>query len=626
MGKDIGKNNKKTAQFDGLGSENNLTDSIIPYESLSDEVKSFFNILANQEQEWGIPKSLDIEDIPFPKGIFPDWLENMIERITLQFQVPRDLPAMIALSILSTVAAKKYKVQVRSGWLIPVNLYIAIALQPGGRKTPVFNAMSYPIRNFQIQEQKRTEEAIKIAEEQLKSSKEILEMRLQQAKKDAAKQKEIHLRLEVEEEVKRLSEELAAVKQEEEKLPSKPRLLAEDASLEKLAQLMMENHERISVLSAEGNFFEHVVGKYSDKSNTGLIKKAKDGEYFIEDRMHRVGSTLNEPALTIGVCTQPSVIKELCINKDLRGQGVLARFLYSIPKDTLGRRKINAPPTPKETKEIYYEKIMEIMQRPWNRDCDGKETHYILNFSQSSNDLMIKLEEHIEPMLHPIIGELNSISDWAAKLCGEIAKIAALIHLADDQIETDSVNVKSMEKAMILVDYFIFHARKAFNNLDIDQAIFDAKYTLNAILSKSETDVLKYQQIWQWTKGKLKEAERLQNALSILDEYGYIASVKYKNSVGRNGNVYKLNPKIKDYKDYNDLIPLLESDKGDNDQDPKKDLKDYNNLNVKVNSIHSSILSTDKDRENLIINRTDNKGFLHSSIISTRKEHEDLIL
>uniref|UniRef100_UPI002FDB1932 DUF3987 domain-containing protein n=1 Tax=Muricomes intestini TaxID=1796634 RepID=UPI002FDB1932 len=87
----------------------------------------------------------------------------------------------------------------------------------------------------------------------------------------------------------------------------------------------------MGIISAEGGIFGMMAGRYSSNINIDIFLKSYSGEYYSSARVGRGEIALKHPLLTMGLAVQPQVIADIMDNKDFRGRGLLARFLYSMP-------------------------------------------------------------------------------------------------------------------------------------------------------------------------------------------------------------------------------------------------------------------------------------------------------
>src|SRR5439155_10718776 len=152
-----------------------------------------------------------------------------------------------------------------------------------------------------------------------------------------------------EDEAVRLARELA-----ENKIPTPPRLIADDITSERVVTCLHGNSGRIAILSAEGDIFDVMAGRYSDGApNIGVFLKGHSGDPIRVDRVGRPPEFIPRPAITMGLTVQPEVLRGLMVKPGFRGRGLLGRFFYSLPTSFMGRRDVNAPPMSSATRSAY---------------------------------------------------------------------------------------------------------------------------------------------------------------------------------------------------------------------------------------------------------------------------------
>ena len=119
----------------------------------------------NEDQDWPDPLPIGpVANKPvFPVDTLPPWLRDWVTALATALQCPVDLPAMLGLAVLALCAAKRYKAHVIQGWDEPLNLYVAVALNPGESKSPAFAAAIRPVSNFVTEERRRSDPEIRAA-------------------------------------------------------------------------------------------------------------------------------------------------------------------------------------------------------------------------------------------------------------------------------------------------------------------------------------------------------------------------------------------------------------------------------------------------------------------------------
>jgi len=96
---------------------------------------------------WPAPVPLIARPDPptFPVGCLPEWVGSFVRAEAAATQTPVDMAAMFALAGLATVAAGRVRVEPVAGWVEGPDLFIAVAMEPGSRKSAVHRAMLAPI-------------------------------------------------------------------------------------------------------------------------------------------------------------------------------------------------------------------------------------------------------------------------------------------------------------------------------------------------------------------------------------------------------------------------------------------------------------------------------------------------
>jgi replicative DNA helicase len=484
---------------------NSLTND--DYEQISN-----FNAEQSYLDDWEDPLSFDSFDLPkFDASIFPEWLQNYVQAVAESTQTPVDMASMAAFAVLSVSATKNFIVNPYGDWKEPLNTYTLTLMSPANRKSSVFREMTRPITFYQAREQERLESEIT----QRDSKRRTLMKRMEYLEGKFAKEGKEEYQLEIDK-----------VQDELHHLPPLylPTFITDDATPETLVTLMKQNRERIAVLSAESGLFDMVKGRYSGQVNLEVYLKGHVGDYLRVDRRDRT-EILESPALTIGVFGQNDVIKDL--PRIFQGRGLMARFLYSIPKDIKGFRNVRPLPIPDNTREKYSENIISLMN--WSTDDPIK-----LTLSTEADVLFRKFQENNERELRES-GQLSEISEWGGKIVGNIARLSGLLHIAHHVGSTASrvpveISADTINKAMNLESYFIQHAKAAFGYMKHNPNLDDGHYLLKVITKKYKSMVEKtdrkdiaisYRDVQQSVKNRF-DSKKLQILLKDLEERSFI--------------------------------------------------------------------------------------------------------
>ena len=251
------------------------------------------------------------------------------------------------------------------------------------------------------------------------TERDILEKRLQNMKTDAAKAKSQAERDGAEVDARELATQLARFE-----IPVAPRLLADDATPEAVAGLLAEQKGRLAIISTEGGIFEIIAGRYSESvPNLDVYLKAYSGDTIRVDRRSRPAEFIADPCLTVVLTVQPDVIRDLSSKRGFRGRGFLARWNYSLPNIKVGFRDTDAPTAHPGVREKWMETQTAILELPYPGDIGTP----LIHLSPCARREFQSFSKEVEVKLRPG-GELDGLVDWGNKLCGNVVRIAGLLH------------------------------------------------------------------------------------------------------------------------------------------------------------------------------------------------------
>lgn len=473
------------------------------------------------EQGWDPPLPLDGHGAlpPFPVHVFPNWLRDQVASVAQATQTPVDLAGMIALSVLALAVAKKLALRVRPGWVEPLCLWVVVALAPANRKSVVFSALTRPVRDHERDE----EERLRPRAEAAQVARKIAEGRAAEAAARAQKARPEEVRG-FEEEAQRLAAEARSVQ-----VPVAPRLFVDDVTPERLAQLMADHGGRLAIMSDEGGIFSILSGRYNAKSsqqNFDVFLKSHSGDAMRVDRISRGPTTLDRPSLTMGLAVQPDVLLGLAQQRAMRGRGLLARFLFSIPTSLLGRREANPPPVPHVVEARYTRCVRALLEQiTAGSDARGELSPATLELSPDAHAVIVDFQREVEPLLSP--GKaLHSVGDWAGKLPGAVARVAGLLHAADSAESLSSglahpLPAATVRRAVEVGRYLIPHALAAFDAIGADARWADAQAVVDWLRVEGRTTVTR-RDVQQAQRSRFPQVERVDPVLAILVEHGYL--------------------------------------------------------------------------------------------------------
>jgi len=463
---------------------------------------------------WAPPISLGTgRDLPaFPAEVLPGWLAEMVYAVTEFTQTPVDLPGCIGLACLSTAAGGRAEIEVRGSWREPTNLFTVVVLPPGSRKSAVFAAMVAPILDAERRLVEQTKPVIVEAELSARVAGKAAERAaLAAAAADAGSRDTL------------LAEATAAAMQADTvTVPVEPQLVADDVTSETAASLLAAQGGRLAVLSPEGGIFATIAGRYSGTPNLEVFLKGHAGDMLRVGRLSRRAEHIDKPALTLGLAVQPEVLRDIATMPGFRGLGLLARILFALPDNTVGRRRPGADPVPAPVAEAYRTNLAALVLTlaEWTDPA-------VLVLNPDADARVLALEQQVEPRLAPG-GAWGHIVDWGSKYVGAVVRLAGLIHLAEHLHDGwgAPIGADTVERAALLGEYFAAHALAAFDDMGADPATRNARHILAWIERTGAAGFTKRELFRAVKSAQLPTVADLDPALSVLEAHGYLRLVE----------------------------------------------------------------------------------------------------
>lgn len=490
-------------------------------------LRGVFETAEQAKAAWAEPEPLEGSGpppAPFPLETLPRRVHDFVTALAAMTQTPPDMAATTALGTLSVAAANRAWVSGGSGWVEPLVLWVIPVLPPASRKSAVTSAVAAPLyaierqmRAIHAKENRGTEDALIIAE---KRKDKLL--------KDAAVASTATRRQEI-------AADLDALAQEVDDLKPKPppRLLVDDFTPEALSIILQNNKGRIGVITAEGGVFAAITGRYQKNAQPALdlLLKSYDGEPFRSDRVGRDPVTIDRPAAVLALCVQPHVLAETTKQPALRERGLMGRFAYAVPVDTVGTRSVDAPEMPGIVVKDWHELLAHILKIPVCGDDDILRT---IHLDDDALELHRGFRATLEPRLHGETGDLAFMTDWAGKLAGRILRVAALLHLAKRQGHERPITFETMCAAVEIGEWMLTHAVAVYGGWRATEKNMAADRVLRWI-KRTRPPGFTVKDAYEALRGQTwcDRSEDVKDALVVLAGAGWVTSVERFMSDGK---------------------------------------------------------------------------------------------
>ncbi len=482
-----------------------------------------------------IPLNVDATLPPWPRNVFPAVIEAYVDAVTESFQVPRDMPAIVALGVMATAWVGKAQVlDPRAGHAESLSLYLFPVAASGERKSSTVNVMSAPIFAYQIERQRE----LLPVRAKYETEREALEEDYRRAQQDRKQTMDKEKRRDAIERAAALKQQLAELKP-----PPVASFIAQDATPEGLTRLMSETGGFAAIVDSEGgDIFENMIGRYGKDSagpNIGVYLKGYDGEpvFSIRASKERQPEPIDRASLSIVAATQPATIATLGKRSELRDRGLVARMLFGFCLESQVGSRSPFMPAPDAAVKRSYEDALTAALR-----IERLPTPYTVEISQEAQQELDRLHHEIEPRLAPG-GDLAETPEWSQKLKGKIVRIAALLHLFDrinDRSPWETpVTGDAMKRAGRLLDYFIAHSRRAFGLMRQRPGYPMARKLLCGIQHKKSKRLTTAEASRLLSHSSVPNRDELRAALDVLEGHNYLRKIPSRR---RDSEAWMVNP------------------------------------------------------------------------------------
>lgn len=476
-----------------------------------------------------LPGRLPVPEIPV--DVLPSWVKDMAGAVAESTQTPPAMAVMISLSVLATVLHRRFEVAPfgdDDDYAEPLAIWTLTGLPSGSRKTAVINALAKPIVDWEKLERDRLRPEIA----RNGAARAVAKKRIEKLTKDAVnaenEEERERIRKQIEEEQNTIPPEILA-----------PRLFTGDVTAERLQALLTEHAERMSVLSDEAGIFLIMAGLYSGgMASLDVFLQGHAGTPMRVDRAGRCAH-IDKPALTFGLALQPGVLADVASSRRFRDSGLLARFLYAMPESNVGARDVRRRwSVPNYIQKEHERRLHELLS---GRELFASKPR-VIGMTEAARECWLQLADDVEQQIGER-GELESIADWASKLPGAAARIAALFELAEQGPAATSVGVDATEKAVRLCRLLIPHAHAAFGLLGADATDTDATAI---VMWATDSRRLSFsrRECQKGMEGRFRTVSRLEKALERLVQSDVARIDKVPNRGAPPTTMVRMNPKL----------------------------------------------------------------------------------
>lgn len=457
--------------------------------------------------------------VSFPTEAFPAGIEKYLKSVVAYSQVDTAMTFSAALATFALCMQGKYMVSYPSGngWKEHLCLYLVIVAEPGETKSGTFGAVNRPIRAWQDEKRADYEKSrnLYLQEKQAKEEKQAnLRKAIASLKTDPQEKQQYH------EELKAITDELTEMQ-----APISPNFIVPDTTVEALADLMKKTGGSAGVFGSEGDFFKIITGLYNHGmcNNLQLILNAYDGDKYTMQRVSR-DIHLPHPLLSFCLMLQPNLYQETFANAELRGRGLLARFLTCAPKSMAGKRDKRSTAKLDAVNYVAYERTMIHFL---NLQQDSEKEPPVLTWEQDARECILTYMQKIENSMGK--GEaMEKHKDFASKAGAVAMRIAGILHLLQTYSleQIPPISKETTEKAIKVHRFFFAEKLKEIREIEtredkLEEKLLERIKKETILKEKACVSVREIHQSLRSTR-ELKRREDFELYLQTLAEKNYI--------------------------------------------------------------------------------------------------------
>lgn len=463
--------------------------------------------------------------------LLPAGLRSYVMDISERLQCPPDFPAVAFVVALSSLVGSRIGIRPKAhdDWLCIPNLWGGVVGRPSVMKTPSMQEPLKMLHRLEVLARSRhTEEKLvyesKSAIQKLKAdgAKKTAQARIKKGNVDDAELVEL-LRPE-----------------EPPKEPTLQRYVVNDATVEKLGEILQENPDGVLVFRDELTAWLRTLDRDGHEGDRGFFLEAWTGaQPFTYDRIGR--GTVHIQSVTVSLLggIQPGPLRQYISSASQGGagdDGLLQRFQLLVWPDVSNEwRNIDRWPDTEAKNAVWriFERLAGLAlhheegEIPYVRF--GPDAQIIFDGWREGLEYRLR-NEAMPAVLEAHLGKFRSL----------VPSLALIFHLVDEQSATLPVGAAHVNRAIAWAEYLETHARRIYSQA-LDPALA-AAVALSARLDDLQDEFTArdiYRHCWAGLDRKTTDG-----ALEVLVDYGHLTEHEELTG-GRPTTAYRVNPRLK---------------------------------------------------------------------------------
>ncbi len=502
--------------------------------------------------EWEDPEPLP-EGLPeaatFDPAMLPGPLRGWISDISERMQVPPDYCAAGAIVVAASLIGRKVGIHPKrhDDWLVVPNLWGAVVGKPAMLKSPALAEIMKPLDRLVAQAREAHEEAKADHEAEVaahEALKTVLKEEVKKAAKESAKTGDSS----------KLDEAIA--KQRNLEIPREPKLKrykTEDATVEKLSEILMENPRGILLHRDELSGWLRSLDKQGREGDRSFYLESWNGTgSFDVDRIGR--GSLHVPALCLSILggIQPGPLSSYVYEAARGGRGddgLLQRFQLLVwPDPPKTWRNVDRWPNTEAKNRAYavYEALDALVPEDLGATASEDGAVPAVRFAPDAQEVFDRWRDELESRLRSedLPPALESHLAKYRSLMPSLALVFHLVAFVEREAKAGKVGIEATCQAAAWCEYLETHAKRLYASAE-SPAMEGARALLGRIRKGDVKDGSSVREVYRgrhWSR--LSNSEEASNAAAVLEEYGWLR-VEKVDTGGRPATRIRLHPTLK---------------------------------------------------------------------------------
>ena len=384
----------------------------------------------------------------FTPAMLPRVLRDYVMDVADHQQSPPDFVAVAAICGVAAMVGNKFRIRPKQNddWEVVPNLWGAIVGRPSAMKSPAMQSALAPVYALQDELRRAWEEECKT----LMIEAAVSNLNAKQAKRKAEKA----LRAGDREEAKKILPNAISASEH----PPCPRLIINDATVEKLGELLNQNANGLLLIRDELAGFLTRMEKEEFQGERTLYLEAFSGDgCFTYDRIVRGTIHIQNCTLSIIGGVQPSRIAPL-VRGAMSGtsnDGLIQRLQMTVwPDDICSWRWVDRKPD-RDARDAFEDVFRYLSTLP----CGFQDRPHVLRFTPEAQNLYREWMEDIQ--VEARSGVLTStLESHVLKMPKTVASLALIFELIDGGLQF--VGEEATRLALGWADYLRSHANRLY--------------------------------------------------------------------------------------------------------------------------------------------------------------------